>query len=91
MRRLAFVSVALSAACLVPLQSDEATATVVVTDDPVLFWNQVMIQNYAGSPILTSRGVAMVEVALHDAVNAASPRIISAVGATPRASRSAGA
>ncbi|HEU4651286.1 MAG TPA: PEPxxWA-CTERM sorting domain-containing protein [Croceibacterium sp.] len=68
---MAFAAVALSALCLVPLQGDEASATVVVTDDPVLFWNQVMVQNYSGSPITTSRGVAMVEVALHDAVNAA--------------------
>ena len=74
MRPLACVCVAMSAAGLVPLQADKASATVVVTDDPVLFWNQVMIQNYTGSPITTSRGVAMLEVALHDAVNAASGR-----------------
>ncbi len=47
-----------------------ASATVPVTGDPVLFWNEVLITGLAGSPTVTSRGYAMVDVALHDAVNA---------------------
>jgi membrane-associated phospholipid phosphatase len=47
-----------------------ASATVAVTDDPVLYWNQVLSTGLAGSPTVTSRGYAMVGVAIHDAVNA---------------------
>ncbi len=47
-----------------------ASATVPVTGDPVLFWNEVLMTGLVGSPTVTSRGYAMVGVALHDAVNA---------------------
>lgn len=40
------------------------------TDDPVLYWNQQLLQNVTGSPVLTSRSYAMVEVAMYEAVNA---------------------
>ena len=47
-----------------------ASATVAVSDDPVLYWNQVLSTGLAGSPTTTTRGFAMVGVAIHDAVNA---------------------
>jgi hypothetical protein len=47
-----------------------AEATVGVDGDPVVFWNQILTQNIVGSPVLTSRSYAMVEVAIYDALNA---------------------
>ena len=47
-----------------------AAAVAPVTGDPVLYWNQVLKTGLAGSPTVTSRGFAMVDVAIHDAVNA---------------------
>ena len=47
-----------------------ASATVAVTDDPVLYWNQVLSTGLAGSPTVMSRGFALVGIAMHDAVNA---------------------
>lgn len=40
------------------------------TDDPVLYWNQVLLQNVTGSPVITSRSYSMMEVAMYEAVNA---------------------
>lgn len=40
------------------------------TDDPILYWNQVLLQNVTGSPVLTSRSYSMMEVAMYEAVNA---------------------
>jgi hypothetical protein len=47
-----------------------ALAVIPVSGDPVLYWNQVLSTGLAGSPTVTSRGFAMVGVALHDSVNA---------------------
>ena len=44
--------------------------TVLPDGDPVLYWNQILSTALPGSPTSTSRGYAMVEVAVHDAVNA---------------------
>lgn len=52
------------------MSGSSASATVAVTDDPVLYWNQVLSTGLAGSPTVTSRGFALVGVAMHDAVNA---------------------
>jgi hypothetical protein len=49
-----------------------AAAVVPVTGDPVLFWNQVLSTGLAGSPTVTSRGFAMVDVAIYEAANATS-------------------
>jgi hypothetical protein len=53
-------------------KTSPAGATFVASDDPVLFWNQMLTQNVTGSPVLTSRSYSMVEVAIYDAVNATS-------------------
>jgi hypothetical protein len=37
-------------------------------DDPVLYWNQILSTGLAGSPTVTSRGFAMVDIAIFDAV-----------------------
>jgi hypothetical protein len=47
-----------------------AAAAVSVTDDVVLYWNQVAAQTVTGSPATTTRPMAMVGVAIRDAVNA---------------------
>lgn len=68
---MTFASRATTALILAGLATGTASAaTVTAADDPVLYWNQVLITGLAGSPTLTSRGFAMVNVALHDAVNA---------------------
>lgn len=50
--------------------STPALAKVDVTGDPVLFWNEMLIEGIHGDPTVQSRSYAMVDVALHDAVNA---------------------
>ncbi len=58
------------AAGLAALVASPAAAGISVSGDPVLYWNQVLSTGLAGSPTVTSRGFAMVGVALHDSVNA---------------------
>ncbi len=48
-----------------------AAAIIDVNDDPVLFWNQTMVTLLAASPPAQTRAYAMVNIAMHDAVNAA--------------------
>jgi hypothetical protein len=50
--------------------SADSASAYTFTDDPVLYWNQVLLQNVTGSPVLTSRTYAMFEVAMYEAVNA---------------------
>src|SRR3954454_5970442 len=53
--------------------SSPARATVAYTDDPILYWNQVMYSNaFPGGPPQQSRAAAMVNVALDNAGVAAS-------------------
>ena len=47
-----------------------AAAPVLVTGDPVLYWNEVLMTGLSGSPTVQSRSYAMVSVAMFDAVNA---------------------
>jgi len=47
-------------------------AAVPPSGDPALYWNQVLSTGLSGSPVVTSRGYAMVTAAIHDAVNATS-------------------
>lgn len=49
-----------------------AAATVTVSDDPVLFWNEVALAHIPGSAPVQTRAFAMLNIAMHDAVNAAS-------------------
>lgn len=75
-----------------------ASATVLVTGDPVLYWNQLMTSGttaLAGPPPIVARSSAMVNIAVFDAVNAAlgSPNAsyldgISASGGDVRAAAS---
>lgn len=46
-----------------------AHAVIDVNSDPVLYWNQVALQGVPGSPPVTTRAIAMVNIAMHDAVN----------------------
>jgi hypothetical protein len=46
-----------------------ATATISVTSDPILYWNDVAIQLFASGPHIQTRGMAMLNIAMHDAVN----------------------
>ena len=47
-----------------------ALAQVAPGGDPVLYWNQVAMANIDGDPGLGGRAYAMVNVAVHDAINA---------------------
>ena len=47
-----------------------ASAQVAPGGDPVLYWNQIAMANIDGDPGLGGRAYAMVNIALHDAVNA---------------------
>ena len=47
-----------------------ASAEVAPGGDPVLYWNQIAMANIDGDPGLGGRAYAMVNIALHDAVNA---------------------
>lgn len=46
-----------------------ADAAITASSDPVLFWNQVALTNVPGSPPQTTRGIAMVNIAMYDAVS----------------------
>ena len=64
--------VAASLAALILAVPENAGATVMVGDDPVLFWNQQAQALLPGSTPVQSRAYAILNVALHDAVNATS-------------------
>lgn len=70
-----------------------ATATIDVNDDPILFWNETMATLLPGSPPAQTRGYAMVNIAMHDAVNAALGKpnfsYLKGVGATGGDTRAA--
>jgi hypothetical protein len=67
MKRLALAAL-LGAAALSPAP---ATAAIVFGSDPILFWNTVALANLPGSAPVQTRAYAMLNVAMHDAVNAA--------------------
>lgn len=48
----------------------QASAAILVHDDPVLYWTQQAAETLPGSTPLHSRALAMVTIAIHDAVNA---------------------
>ncbi len=70
-----------------------ATAAITAESDPVLYWNQTMVGLVAGSPPAQTRVYAMVNIAMHDAVNAAVGRpnnsYLGRVGASGGDSRAA--
>ncbi|QDZ08373.1 PEP-CTERM sorting domain-containing protein [Sphingomonas panacisoli] len=47
-----------------------ASAQVAPGGDPVLYWNQIAMANIDGDPGLGGRAYAMVNIAVHDAINA---------------------
>lgn len=51
-----------------------ANAAVVVTDDPALYWSSLVSSTMVGSPITTSRTIAMAQVAIYEAANATTGR-----------------
>lgn len=63
------VSVAVLASAML-LHAGTANAAIDANDDPVLFWNETMVTLFPGSPPAQTRGYAMVNIAMHDAVNA---------------------
>lgn len=67
--------------------SGAAWAVPVVTGDPILFWNDRAVTLVAASPLAQTRTYAMVNIAMHDAVNLALGRpnasYIGNVGVTP--------
>jgi len=71
LRHRVLVSVsALAAAAACPIAS--ARADTPISGDPVLYWNQVLISSLPASPVFSARHAAIFNVAVHDAVNAAS-------------------
>jgi hypothetical protein len=62
---------AAAALLLAATLANTANAAIVVTSDPILYWNQRMVDLVAGSPPAQTRVYAMVNIAMHDAVNAA--------------------
>ena len=66
MRGLSFT---VSALALLPIAT-AASARVGVGGSPVLYWNEVLLDTLVGDPTVESRSAAMIDAALHDAVNA---------------------
>jgi hypothetical protein len=52
------------------LMAEPAAAQVAPGADPVLYWNQTAMANIDGDPGLGGRAYAMVNIAVHDAINA---------------------
>lgn len=70
LRSKSLLSTALCAVCLpVGFAAAPASAAVVVTDDPALYWSSLVSSTISGSPILTSRSVAMAQIAIFEAAN----------------------
>jgi hypothetical protein len=67
MKRLALAAL-LGAAALTPAPT---AAAIVFGSDPILFWNTIALANLPGSAPVQTRAYAMLNVAMHDAVNAA--------------------
>jgi hypothetical protein len=47
-----------------------ASASLLVSDDPALYWSSLVAKTVTGSPVLTSRSVAMAQTAIYEAANA---------------------
>jgi PEP-CTERM motif/PAP2 superfamily len=56
------------AICLAMASANPANAAVIVTDNPVLYWNQVMLDTLP--PSAAVRSYAMVNIAMYDSINA---------------------
>jgi hypothetical protein len=57
-------------ATLAVIAATPATAAITVESDPILYWNQTMVGLVVASPPAQTRVYAMVNIAMHDAVNA---------------------
>ncbi len=62
---------ALLAGLVIATPAVAAVGTIDVNDDPILFWNERMVSLYTAAPPIQARGIAMANIAMHDAVNAA--------------------
>ena len=67
MKTTLLAAAAMATALLAPHSAQAAT----VDGDPVLYWNQLLIQSLPPSPLFASRHAAILNTAMHDAVNAA--------------------
>ena len=67
MTTLRFFAAAMLAAT--GLNGAPAVAAPIVTDDPILYWNEVALAGVTGAGTVQVRAYAMVNVAMHDAVN----------------------
>ena len=75
-----------------------AAAQITVNSDPILFWNDLMVSRVGGGAPVQTRTYAMVNIAMHDAVNAALGKpnfgylnLTSAAGGDTRAAASTAA
>lgn len=88
--RRALASAAI-AAVLAATAHAPLSASILVTDDPALYWSRVVTSTFTGSPVLASRGIAMAQVAIYEAANATSGAAYAsyiqaaATGGDPRA------
>lgn len=85
-------------ACLAVVAIAPPAGAVGVDGDPVLYWNELLIQSLTPNPVFASRHAAMLNIAVHDAVNAAQGRpnygylgSLEKNGGDPRAAASAAA
>ncbi|TPE65079.1 phosphatase PAP2 family protein [Sandaracinobacter neustonicus] len=62
----------LSTAILLATLATPALAEITIDDDPVLYWNDLMITHVPGGAPVQARIYAIANIAMHDAVNAAS-------------------
>lgn len=70
-KRFRFAAVATAAASMAISWSNPAAAAPIAIDgDPVLFWTDVLSSSLTPPPPLATRSIAMVSVAIYDAVNA---------------------
>lgn len=69
MKRLSSASLVALVAGMLSLSP--AQAAVGPTDDPVLYWNSIVVSTVPGGPPVQSRSAAIVNIAIFDAVNAA--------------------
>ena len=67
MNRKTLGVLALALATLAPHGAEAAS----VDGDPVLYWNQLLINSLPANPLFASRQAAILNTAIHDAVNAA--------------------
>jgi hypothetical protein len=69
-RRSCVSAIAVAAAVTLSWSNPAAAAPIAIDGDPVLFWTDVLRSSLTPPPPLATRSIAMVSVAIYDAVNA---------------------